>query len=223
MRKFKIPFLISSMAIVIVLTSIYFANYSKAEFDKLEKEHFHDSNIDSRFKNDFLLVNNRKNNLIICVENYVKEDQSINNEIIRNNVANLIEKDLKNKHHRWEKQGLDKFNISVIQGCSFDPLLLQSDKKHVFFAGDLNSMRVVDNASEERFGLFIVSEEVVNKHFSGTESRLAPEQFVCENGECLEVTSGIYLSKAELNTKEFIQQLKYVLGLDIIYEKIKSQ
>ena len=177
-----------------------------------ETKNFKESKIIAR---NYLLTKNRGDKLNICIQDYTgKQDV----DSIKTTITSMIDVDFK-VHKRWIKQGLDNFMIDVSSACSFEPILLQEGKNHVFFSGDLSSIRVVKEASPERIGIFIVDRSIIDKHFDGVNSRLTPEEFIIDDvqNEALEVTTSIYFSVDELKNPEFIQQqLKYVLGLDII-------
>lgn len=178
-----------------------------------------------KLTNNFLQTANRKNILTVCVEsyssNFSKTDAA---DTANNKVLDHIEKDLK-VHPRWEVQGLDKFAINVKRGCSFKPSLIDPTKNHVFFSGDLDSMNIVTESSPERIGVFIVEPEIIEKHFQGTVSRLAPEEFIIdeERQEALEVTTGLYLTEDEFKEEEILHQLNYVFGLEILEFEIKKK
>ncbi|NBI28890.1 hypothetical protein [Chengkuizengella marina] len=195
--------------IILALVFVTFSVYGKQ--DNYKESYNSEKN---KFAQNYLLTKNRKDTLNICVESY---SSLVNTESIKNKVVNSIEKDLR-KHVRWNIQGLDKFKIDVSQKYSFDPILLQPNKNHVFFSGDLDSIRIVEEESNERVGIFIVDHSVINKHFNDTVSRLTPEEFLIDKitNEALEVTTGIYVTSEEFETQEFIDQFKYVLGLDIL-------
>lgn len=221
MKKFGVTkaITVGTLTLSLVLGGLYL---SKVEATNYLTPHSHDahnhSHAESKLVNNYLQAKNR-DKLTVCVESFTSEVKA---EDISKKTLHEIEKSLK-QHPRWNVQGLDKFDIEVKAGCSFDPILLEPGKKHVFYSGDLDSVRRVENASPERVGIFIVNDDVINKHFEGAPARMAPEEFLYEEGEgYLEVTTGVYLTPEDLSSDKFSKELKFVLGLDIIPKKQKN-
>lgn len=219
MKKFGFTklFTVGTLTLSLALGGLYLSKVEATNYFTPDNEQNH-SHAESKLADNYLQAKNR-DKLTVCVESFTPEVKA---EDISKKTLDEIEKTLK-KHPRWNIQGLDKLAIEVRADCSFDPLLLQPGKKHVFYSGDLDSIRRVENASSERVGVFIVNQDVINKHFDGTLARMAPEEFLYEEGEgYLEVTTGVYLTPEDLNSEKFSKELKYVLGLDIIPKKPKN-
>lgn len=161
-------------------------------------------------KNNFV-ANTDRTTAKVCIESFV---DGVNASDVSKKVINQVEKTLK-KHNNWQYTEIDKYKFEVVTDCSFSPLLLEEDKKHVFYASDLDSMRVVDTVSPERLGIFIVDQAVVDKHFKGLPTRWNPEEFYCEEGSCGEATTGIYLTQADIESPKFVQELKHGFGLEL--------
>jgi hypothetical protein len=203
-KKFLTLTILCILVIAVTVASTAFAHSSPESNSEKDHSHINDQMSSRMFSDDYLIVKNRKNILEICIDN---STQSVSDLDIKSKVENTIDKELR-KHERWGKQGLDKYKIEIVTGCDFEPILLHENSNHVFFSGNMDSLRLVD-------------EEVIKKHFNGTESRLSPEEFMVDQqlNEIVEVTSGIYVTDEEFRNQEFIKQLRYVLGLDIINTK----
>lgn len=213
-NTFIISFFFVSIVIVSLTIGVFKSNEAKAH-----EEHHNDT----KFADSYLLTKNR-DSLTICIENYSEQfpGEELSGGQLTNNALFEVENSL-SKHARWEAQGLDKVDINFVSGCSFKPLLLEPGKNHVFFSGDIDSIRTVENASKERLGIFIVDNDVINKHFNDAPLRMAPEEFICEKNECNEVTTGVYLTADEYQNIRLTQELSYALGLDVFIPGDKTQ
>jgi hypothetical protein len=194
---------ISAIALIIVLSVIYseqiFANNS-----------IHSDDHHTDYQNNFLLTKNREE-LVVCVESFQKGQ--VSDQTLLNKTEKLIEKNVK-KHEEWGQNGLDQFSLKLKVGCSFDPILLQDGKNHVFYKHDKESARITEKPSEERLGIFVVDEKTMREQFDNKPTTWAPEEFACEAKDCFEVTTGIYVSVSQFNSGRFLEELKHGFGID---------
>ncbi|WP_127533584.1 hypothetical protein [Paenibacillus kobensis] len=168
------------------------------ESDDTHSEEYH-----SNFTNRATLTSNR-DKITVCIEDYT---QSTSNKALSEELKlktnNIINEKVK-KHIKWKNSGYSKEQIDIVEGCSFAPFLLDNGTAHPVYSGDMNKKldRVISTASKEQLGIFIVDQSVVDKHFKNAPDRWSPEEMLCEHNECVEVTSGIYLTPDEVSGNE---------------------
>jgi hypothetical protein len=196
-----------AISIIFVGVAYQILNNSGTNADQTEKG--------SKFSNNGLQAASRQQ-LTICVDNYSSDKSS---ELSGDILISKIEKqlpDLKQKK-RWVESGYNAFTVDVKETCSFKPILLEPNAKHPIYSGNEDSTRIVEEASPELIGVFVVDKSVIDKHFTGAPDRWAPEQLLCEGEECNEVTKGIYLTPDELKAKdlkELYKEMAHALGLE---------
>ncbi|MBD3917613.1 hypothetical protein H8B09_02525 [Paenibacillus sp. PR3] len=165
-----------------------------------EDNHSHSDEIHSKFTNRATLTSNR-DKISICIGDYTQTSSSKSlSEKVINSTNSILEGQLK-KHAKWKDSGYSKEQFEVVKGCSFTPFLLDDGNAHPVYSGKMNKKldRIIDTPSKEQLGIFIVDPTVIEKHFKDAPDRWSPEEMLCENNECAEVTSGIYLTADELS------------------------
>jgi hypothetical protein len=167
--------------------SIQFANASQ------EDVHHNES---SKYSDNALQTKNR-DKLVVCVDNVSANKEGSNStEKLITIIKPQIEK-LKKENKKWIN-AYGRFPFEIKSGCSFSPLLNDANALHPIYSGHSEFERVVATPSSELFAIFVVDQSVIDKHFSNVPSRWVPEQYLCEDQECNEITKGIYLTSSEI-------------------------
>ncbi len=110
-------------------------------------------------------------------------------------------------HPKWSTLGLAGLPPAVDAGCPTAPYLLQPGVavKGGKPTGDPATQQVVD-PSKYRVFLFVLPPPEIERIFAGpTSLRMVPEQFRCQGHTCFEVTTGLYLSPAEVQNHAFLK------------------
>lgn len=122
-------------------------------------------------------------------------------------------------HPRWEKEGYGKGGGPVVAaGCPGEPYLLRPGVEVVNgqVTGDF-IIPEVDQPSPFQLFVFVISEELRAKIIKGSRDvRSAAQEAFCGGGlNCATVTTGVYLTAAELENTDFVVEwLEKGLGLE---------
>lgn len=122
------------------------------------------------------------------------------------------------KHQFWDLAGLEGLTPVVDIGCPGPPQLLQPTPASLGEVRDpfVNTRRV-NNASPYKIHVYIVPETVLDAIPGIHLQRRAVEESICfrGNNECVEVTTGLYLTAKDLGDSAFMYaQLVRVIGLE---------
>ena len=85
-------------------------------------------------------------------------------------------------------------NTQIVSGCPAPTALTGKP------VGKGTTGTVVDSASPHRLFIYQISEQDFRTAFGDKPYGTAPEEFLCEGDTCGEVTTGIYVTKLDLNT-----------------------
>src|SRR5690606_6373174 len=174
------------------------------------------------FSANALLTKNR-DKTIVCIQDYTTQESKFSLSKTHENLTSSLEK-LK-EHENWKSSGLSAFEMEVQTKCSLTPRLLEPNATHPIYSGKNSTPRFVNIASDEIVGVFVVDQSVIDEHFKEAPTRWSPEQVICENDECNEVTRGSYLTRGEPEAKEadiLYHELIYGLGIESVVNTIES-
>src|SRR5690606_33988612 len=130
----------------------------------------------------------------VCFENLTGND--IGNSQAFDNIQLAINS-IKS-HVNWKKLGYSDMNsIKIEPGCPLG-YLMHDGNSHPWLTATGENPPIVKRVSEHRLWIFIVSDEIVEKHFKDSLWRKSPEEMLCQGHECAEVTTGIYITEKEL-------------------------
>ncbi|MBO8165356.1 MAG: hypothetical protein H0Z34_16855 [Brevibacillus sp.] len=156
-----------------------------------------------------LLAENR-DGIEVCVQSFVPDELNIK---AKEKVESLIKDDLMT-NNKWNKLFHD-LDITVKTGCEVQPYLMEEGTSHPVLSGTPDSGRIVSQASSSMLTVFVVPNKTIEKHFKSSTSRISPEEILCQEDVCREVTTGVYLSLTEFKNKNILEQaLSEALGLD---------
>lgn len=102
----------------------------------------------------------------------------------------------------------------VEAGCPTTPYLLRPGARAPVGrpSGDPTMTRV-DQPSKYRVFVFVLPQPEIDRLFGRTSLRRVAEEYLCEGDSCAEVTTGVYLSDAELQNGQLIRtRLEEALG-----------
>lgn len=165
---------------------------------------------------NMLLASNRSD-LALCTDVVIGTAGDIPPQQVAEQVEGVLMNQVRH-HPRWHMLGYDQFPIRVEVDCPSEAYLLQPGAQHPIVSGDLPETRVpiTDEPSPFRVHLYVVSQEQIQRIFFGTNHRVAPQEMLCEERECFEVTSALYLSPEEVfNQQDLRDGLERVLALNL--------
>lgn len=115
----------------------------------------------------------------------------------------------------WATSGLDMTTALVQPGCPQEPYLLLPGASYAGKPVGDPSIQEVIQASEHRLFVFVLPDAEIQRIFGPGESvRLEPQEFLCQDHTCSEVTTGLYVAVSELRDPEFLEEwLARALGL----------
>lgn len=175
----------------VLITGILIGYYA---FDQLSA---HENETVSKFAGNALITTNR-DRLNICVDSTLESSEWI----VPRAREMLVSKD---------------FSVQIDNGCPFKPFLSIDGSEHPIYGNGEMVGRYIEEPSMYRFAVFIVDETLIREKFANASTRWSPEEMLCENSECNEVTLSIYLSEQDItndNGKKFQQEILYLLGLE---------
>lgn len=174
----------------------------------------------AHFTGNSLMVDNRSA-LSICVDSKVSD---IGNEQLAGAAARALEH--VKKHPHYQLAGLAAVNSTVEVGCpgparaglpGFDPTSGE-------LGDDPAQSIAVAQPSRYRTFVFIVPEERISTFkeldpYTPYPVRRTPQETYCHDGECFEVTTALYFTRAELgNASVLVPNLIRGVGLDPRWE-----
>lgn len=167
---------------------------------------------------DSLLVQSRER-LEVCVQGAAGFAVGSNAD---EHVARAI--DLVRQHENWAQSGYEKGGgPSVAEGCQAEPYLLHPGVsfRDGVSVGELVIPRV-DQPSKYRLYVFVVSPETLSTIIQGNlDVRRAPQEAVCsEGGLCNTVTTGVYVTAAELADAGRLSTI-LIEGLELVPPRAK--
>jgi len=121
-------------------------------------------------------------------------------------------------HPGYDGLGYGDLRVRIDEGCPFEPYLVREGAEHPALGG-VGGMadRFGQRPGRYRFAVFVADESLIREKFAGLDSRRTPEEFLCENHECNEVTTSIYVSEREINGGDgrfFLREFLRMMGLD---------
>ncbi|OGO48290.1 MAG: hypothetical protein A2W34_06685 [Chloroflexi bacterium RBG_16_64_32] len=155
-----------------------------------------------------LLLTSNRDRLAICVQ-AVGVDSSLQKK-----AKSEIEEALTEvaRHPRWEASGLGVASPVVDIGCPSPPSVYRAGVRLDRAGGKgllVSPLVLVDEPSEYRAFVFILPPSEFDRLFAGAEPYVSEELFAMG-----EVTTGLYLSSAELNDQPSLtEKLKRPIGL----------
>ena len=165
---------------------------------------------------NMLLASNREE-LAICVD-VLFGAEGVPPQGLANQIRDLLDNPIK-AHPRWSELGYDQFQTRVEIGCPTEAYLIQPGAAHPLLPWGIEATTWVSNVetpSPYRVHVYVVSPTVIKNSFRGTDLRYAPQEYICENGDCFEVTGAVYLSPSEALNPQFVQnRLERILALDL--------
>lgn len=160
-----------------------------------------------------LIVENRST-LEICVQSFVPDEAD---DKAREKVEKVLNEEIMKKN-KWKKL-FGNLNVNVKSGCDVKPYLMQDGNSHPILSGSDDPGRIVEEANSSMYTIFVVPDKVIDKHFKGVDNRTAPEELLCEDGVCQEVTKGVYMTLNEFKNKNRLEKvLSEAFVLEIIRE-----
>ncbi len=202
------------LGFILCVMSIYGGGLILAKSSDSNEQATLEQNSKSKLSGDALYTKNR-DKVILCIDNYSTSFEVNDIEKLVKKTSDVLINSIK-KHKDWKQIGASQYEIEVKSGCSFNSFLADINNAHPIYTGK-NNIRVVDEASVEQIALFVVDQQVIDKNFRDTPSRWGPEEYLCEENECVEVTSGIYINADEakdIKSSKLIDELKFRFGLD---------
>lgn len=165
------------------------------------------------------LITSNRDDLAFCV-NVVDGQLNVKSEEVANLVQVALEGPIKT-HPRWAETGYDRFPVRVEVDCPSEAYLLRSGAFHPLLSGMGESEAVpvprVDIPSSFRIHIYIVPQRDIENAFLGTDLRSAPQEMLCAESQCVEVTSAIYLTAEEAVNLEIVQdRLERILSLNLV-------
>lgn len=221
----KIKMIIAS-AFCLVSIGVGFLYATVDKTHNVSEAHNHDAEAhnhvheNSMFTPNVLLTKNR-DKTVVCIEDYTTSPVKLSSLELQGKLQEAMSKVKTNE--KWEKSGLSAFDVEVKTACSITPLLIDPAAGHPVYSGKNSTPRFVKTPSTEILGIFIVDEEIINKHFKDTPTRWSPEQVLCEGDECNEVTRGLYLTYEELKNGKLQNEIVYGLGIESIKKSTNAQ
>ncbi|NBI29043.1 hypothetical protein [Chengkuizengella marina] len=176
----------------------------------------------SKFKSGILQTTNR-DKYLVCVENFSHDNSNnLTSDKMIKKVQQSIDKFKQNHKFKGIYEGI---TLEVIANCSFSPHLIDENAVHPIYSG-IYEPRRIEQAPQEALGIFIVDEDIVDKHFRDAPTRWSPEALLCEEGECNEVTKGIYVTSKEfkeLSGQKLKDELAYGLSLESTLQPMSKE
>jgi hypothetical protein len=138
--------------------------------------------------------------------------QDLNIDHLKVNILSLFDSIKQNSS--WEEQGFSGLNLRIDNDCPGYPYLMKPGAAHPLFTNDHAPIDVLEVPSNYRIHIYLAPSDVITKFFAGTNLRSAPQEMICSEHECYEVTTAIYLTHEELLQQEGIQRhLEQVLAI----------
>lgn len=115
----------------------------------------------------------------------------------------------------WTTLGYTDTSVRVDVGCPSIPYLLLTSAGHPTLNGSTTLPPVVIRPSPYRAHIVVVPTDQINRIFKrNLDVRIAPEELVCEDDECTEVTLTLYLSQDDLSSQDELERrLLQALGI----------
>lgn len=166
--------------------------------------------VDAHSHYEHTLLTDNRDNLEICVMSLVTENVSLQ---AKNEVASIIQQSVLT-HDKW-KELYNNIPFTVKDGCDVTPYLSIEGNVHPVLSGEPEPGRIVKKANSSLVAIYIVSEDIIKRNFPDNAPRTAPEELICENHECREVTQGLYFTPEEFNDYTFVtNELLKALSLE---------
>lgn len=144
---------------------------------------------------DNVLLTKNRSTVEICIDSFVPD-------VANEKGKKLVEQVMTNtvtKNPKWNAD-YRQYDFVVKSTCNVTPYLLKKGTFHPVLSGEPDPGRVVKTASTSRVTIFIVPQQIKEKHFKNSKILTSPEEMLCEEDNCYEVTSGVYLSPQEFYT-----------------------
>ncbi|HSH80694.1 MAG TPA: hypothetical protein VLA19_19375 [Herpetosiphonaceae bacterium] len=120
------------------------------------------------------------------------------------------------QHPWWVADGLAAPVVETNCAPTATPFLLQPGATSILGkpSGNFNSLDVTQPARFRLF-VFVLPQTQIRAIFGDSPYRVAPQEFLCREHQCSEVTTGIYVSPEELRDAAFLKlALQRGLGLE---------
>jgi len=204
---------IVSFGVILLAGIIFGAIISTQTYADKDKD---ESSAQSKFSGSALLTTNR-DQLNICVDIATsKQLLALKEEDLSVMVKKIVKDDLPSTKE-WQSKGFEGYRTEVSTNCKFEPFLTLEGVTHPIYRS-YDGGRYVEEPSQYRFAVFVVDDEIIDRNFDPGSARWSPEEMLCEDNECNEVTSAIYLTEMDVlsnDGKQLIEEVKHMFGIDL--------